>query len=134
MPKTNEHQNTDAKPDKIRSGAPDGPGRKHDASHNCREPLELAAHEAVAHFLAAPKSQREFKSFIALAQHFNVTRMTAYRWTQDTDVLWRADWLSLQDKVAGDLNARREWSAIMEKSVRVQGSGSPDPGGAICDR
>jgi len=106
-----------------RYGAPDGPRQKRREKYDGREPLDYAGHEAVAQYLAAPKSDREFKSFTALANHFEVTRMTAYRWTRDIEVMQRAYWLSMSNQMAGDLVARREWPQIMEKAAELAKTG-----------
>jgi hypothetical protein len=109
--------------EKVRYGAPDGPRQKRRPRHNGREPLDYPGHEALAQFLAAPKSDREFKSLTALANHFNVTRNTAHRWKRDIDVMQRAHWLSTRNQMAGDLVARREWPEIMERAAQLAKSG-----------
>jgi hypothetical protein len=110
-------------PEKVRYGAPDGPRQKGREKYDGREPLDYEGHEAVAQFLATPKSDREFESLTALADHFNVTRMTVHRWKQDVEVMQRANWLSLCNQMAGDLVARREWQQIMEKAVELARAG-----------
>jgi len=109
--------------EKIRYGAPDGPRKTHRPHYDGREPLEYPGHEAVAQFLATPESHREFNSITAVAKHFNVSRVTVYRWTQDIDVSRRADWLSMQNKVTGKLTIRRAWPEITEKLVNKAKSG-----------
>jgi len=109
--------------EKVRYGAADGPRQKRRERHDGREPLNYAGHEAVAQFLAAPKSDREFKSLTALANHFKVTRMTIHRWKQDIDVMQRAYWLSKRNQMAGDLVARREYPEIMERAVQLAKAG-----------
>jgi hypothetical protein len=103
--------------EKICQGEPVGPQKKHRGNYDGREPLDFPGHEAVAQFLATPESYREFDSIVALAKHFEVSRMTVHRWTKDVDVLRRADWLSMQNKVNGKLIIRRELAEIMEKLV-----------------
>jgi len=51
-----------AQPEKIRYGAPDGPRPEGSENYNGHTPIEWAGLEAVAQYLAAPKSLREFKS------------------------------------------------------------------------
>jgi hypothetical protein len=104
--------------EKIRHGAPSGPRKKRRDAYDGREALPYAGHEGVAQFLAAPTSLRKFKSLRALAAHFKVTRMTAYRWGHDPDVIQRAHFLSEINQMAGDLLARQEWSRIMQTAVR----------------
>jgi hypothetical protein len=109
----------DEQSEKIRYGAPDGPRNKHRAYHDSREPLEFPGHEAAAWFLAVPKELRNFKSITALAKHFNVTRMTVYRWTQDIDVLKRAESLSEFNKITAKLVIRRASVELAEKLVEM---------------
>lgn len=54
-------------------------GRSVGGRYDGHEPLEYPGHEAVAQYLAAPESLREFKSFSDLANHFHVSRMTIHR-------------------------------------------------------
>src|SRR5579863_2550485 len=82
-------------------------------------PVEYPELEAVAEFLATPKAIREIKTFTDLAKHLNVSRMTIYRWTQDEDVLRRAEYLLSQNKLKGDLVARLHWSRIVMAQVRA---------------
>jgi transposase len=127
MPDTNNQPNfneIDAQSDKIRYGAPDGPRKNRRKYYDGQEPLEFLGHEAAAWFLAFPKAQRDFMSIAALAKHFNVTRVTVYRWIQDIDVMKRADSLSLQNKIAGNLAARREYVSIIEKAVEMAKEGN----------
>jgi hypothetical protein len=127
MPDTNNQPNfneIDAQSDKIRYGAPDGPRKNRRKYYDGQEPLEFLGHEAAAWFLALPKAQRDFKSIAALAKHFNVTRVTVYRWIQDIDVMKRADSLSMQNKIAGNLAARREYVSIIEKAVEMAKEGN----------
>jgi hypothetical protein len=109
--------------EKVRYGAPDGPRQKRREKYDAREPLDYPGHEAVAQFLATPKSDREFKSLTALANHFHVTRMTVHRWKQDIEVMQRAHWLSMRNQMAGDLVARSEWPQIMETAVQLAKAG-----------
>jgi hypothetical protein len=109
--------------EKIQYGAPSGPRQKHRDKYDGREPLIYPGHEAVAQFLAAPTSLRDFKSLTALAAHFNVTRVTVYRWKHDVNVLRRAYWLSMRNKIAGDLLARQAWLPIMKKGIEMAKNG-----------
>ena len=103
---------------------PDGPRKDRRKYYDGQEPLEFLGHEAAAWFLALPKAQLDFKSIAALAKHFNVTRVTVYRWIQDIDVMKRADSLSMQNKIAGNLAARREYVSIIEKAVEMAKEGN----------
>jgi len=86
-------------------------------------PLDHPGQEAVAQFLAAPEGLREFASVTALASDFKISRATVYRWEKDPHVLRRVEHLSMQNKLAGDLLARREWLLIMQKAVEKAKSG-----------
>jgi hypothetical protein len=81
--------------------------------------IEFPGLEAVAQYLATSKSLREFKSDSDLAEHFGVSRMTIHRAKKDIDVIKRAYWLSMRNQLDGDLVARREYPAIMEKAVEL---------------
>ena len=111
-----ESSNTPSK--KIRYGAPSGPRQKRRDRYDGREPLEYPGHEAVAQYLAAPKSLREFKSDSHLAKYFRVSRMTVCRWKHDPDVIKRAHFLSEINQMVGDLLARQEWPRIMQTAVQ----------------
>jgi hypothetical protein len=127
MPDKNKQQNsngTDVHSEKIRYGAPDGPRNKPRKYYDGREPLEFPGHEATAWFLAVPEALRDFKSISALARYFNVSRVTVYRWTRDIDVMKRADSLSMQNKIAGNLVARREYVPMMGKAVEMAKEGN----------
>lgn len=108
---------------KTRYGAPDGPRKRRENYHEW-DPLDFPGHEALAHFLATPKTEREFKSLTALAKHFEISRMTIHRWKKDPDVLRRAEWLAKENKLAGDLVARREWQCIVEAQVAAAKRGN----------
>jgi hypothetical protein len=114
---------SNAPSEKIRHGAPSGPRQKRRDRYDGREPLPYSGHEAVAQFLAAPACLRKFKSLTDLAAHFKVTRMTAYRWKQDIDVMQRASWLFMRNKIAGDLLARQAWLRIMKKVIEMAKKG-----------
>jgi len=105
--------------EKIRVGAPDGPRRKRKGKYDGSSPLNYPGHEAIAQHLAAPKSLRQFKSDIEFAKHFQVERMTVYRWKQDPDVIQRAYYLSIMNQMAGDLRARQAWPRIMQEAVQM---------------
>jgi hypothetical protein len=125
--KKDEPQNsntTDAQSEKFRYGAPVGPRKNRRQYYDGREPLEFPGHEETASFLAFPKTWREYKSVAALARHFNVTRVTVYRWMQDINVLKRADSISMQNKIAGNLVARREYISIFERAVEMAKEGN----------
>jgi hypothetical protein len=115
---------TDVKVKKVRYGAPPGPRQKRREFYDGEGRLQFSAHESAAWFLALPKEMREFKFLEDLARHFNVSRMTAYRWTRNADVMKRADFLSKQNKTAGNLVARREYESIMEKAVEMAKEGN----------
>src|SRR6266404_2312752 len=137
MPHTNQSQNSmeaDAQSGRTRFGAPDGPRQKRSKMQDRSEPLEFPGHETVAQFMATPKSLRLFKSITALAKHFNITRKTVYCWMKDIDVLRRVDWLSLQNKAAGDRAPRREWLDIMESLVERAKSGDIQAARFCADR
>jgi hypothetical protein len=101
---------------KTRYGAPDGP-RKLRRNFNGQDPLDYPGHEALAQFLATPRSEREFKSLTALAGHFKVTRMTVHRWKRNPDVLRRAELVARGNKPAGDLIAKANWKPIVRAQV-----------------
>jgi hypothetical protein len=101
-----------------------GPRQKGGEYYDGREPLEHPGHEAAAWFQAFPEGMREFKSIAALARHFRVARMTIYRWSKDIDVLKRADFLSMQNKIAGILIARREYPSMVEIGVETAKAGN----------
>lgn len=107
---------TDSKSQKIRYGAPDGP-RKRKENYDGSEPLEYPGHEAVAQFLASPKALQQFESLAALAAHFGVARQTVDKWKRDIDVLRRAEWLTMPNKLAAKLHIRRAWEPIVEKVI-----------------
>jgi len=81
------------------------------------KPLADHRQEMVAQFLAAPTGCEGFASVKALAVHLKISRATFYRWARDTYILRRIEYLSLQNKVAGDLLVRRAWPAIMRTVV-----------------
>ena len=101
---------------KMRFGAPDGTRPEGSENYNGHTPIEWPGLEAVAQYLAAPKSLREFKSDNDLAKHFLVTRMTIHRWKLHPDVIKRAHWLSNRYRLAGDLLVRINWPQIMQKA------------------
>ena len=92
---------------------PDPPKRKFDRT----KPLDSPEDEAIAEYLATPKSIRQFKSFSELAEHFNISRMTVYRRSKSWKVLRRVEWLMRHHKLAGDLVARRYWDRIVTGQV-----------------
>lgn len=110
--------------EKIRYGAPDGPRKNPRQDYDGREPLEFPGHEETASFLAFSEKLRAYKSVAVLSRHFNVTRVTVYRWMKDINVLKRADWISMQNKIAGDLVARREYVTIIERAVELAKEGN----------
>src|SRR6202521_5293005 len=117
---------TDVRLEKIRNGAPDGPRKKRCEKHDGSEALEHPGREALAQFLAAPRLLREFKSYSRLADCFHVSRMTIYRWTLEVEVMQRANVLSMRNEIAGDLEARRAWTEIMQKQVANAKGGDLD--------
>jgi hypothetical protein len=80
--------------------------------------------EAIAEYLATPKSIRQFKSFGELADHFNISRMTVYRHSKDLMVLRRTEWLVRHYKLSGDLVARRNWDRIVAGQVKAAIAGN----------
>lgn len=88
-----------------------------------RKPLDSPEDEAIAQYLAAPKSIRDFRSFSELAAHFRITRMTVYRHAKDPIVLQRVDWLLAHHKLAGDLIARLHWERIVAGQVKAAVAG-----------
>ena len=136
MPDSNQPQSSmepAAQSGMARVSPPAGP-RQNRGTADRREPLEFLGHETVAQFMATPKSLRQFKSITALAKHFNITRKTVYCWMKDIDVLRRVDWLSLQNKAAGDRAPRREWLDIMESLVERAKSGDIQAARFCADR
>ena len=100
---------------------PDGEPAVFDTSR----PLALPEDEAIAQYLAMPKSLREFKSFTQLAEHFNISRMTAYRRRKDFRILHRADWLLRHCKLAGDLVARLHWGELWPAKSKPRSPATP---------
>ena len=88
------------------------------------QPLGFPAHEALAQHLSSPKSVRQFKSDSDLAAHFKITRMTVFRWKREPDVIERALWLSMKNKLAGELIVRVEWPEIVERAVAMAKGGN----------
>jgi hypothetical protein len=86
---------------------------------DCTKPLNSPEDEAIAEYLSTPKSIRQFKSFIELAEHFNISRMTVYRRSKDLRVLKRAEWLLSPHKLAGDLAVHRNWARIVAGQVKA---------------
>jgi len=86
---------------------------------DCTKPLNSPEDEAIAEYLTTPKSIRQFKSFIELAKHFNISRMTVYRRSKDSSVLQRAEWLLSQHKLAGLVAVRRNWARIVAGQVKA---------------
>lgn len=113
----------DAQLQMTRYGAPDGP-RKPRKNYNGEDPLDFPGHEALATFLATPRTERKFKTLTALAEDLEISRMTIHRWKKDLDVLRRANWLVRGNKLSGDLIARREWQGIVEAQVAPAKRGS----------
>jgi hypothetical protein len=93
--------------------------RKRKRNYDGTDPLDYPELEAVAEFLATPKHIRDIKTFTDLAKHFNVSRMTIYRWTRDEDVLKRAEYLLTLNQLKGDLVARLHWDRIVMGQVRA---------------
>jgi hypothetical protein len=81
---------------------PPDPPRERSRKSAKKNPLDSPEDEAIAQFLASPKSLREFKSVRELAAHFNISRMTVYRRSKDPRILARAEWLLKHHKRAGD--------------------------------
>lgn len=115
---------TKAQSEKIRYGAPDGPRPKGSENYDGHTPLEWPGHEAMAQQLAVPKSQRGFKSDKDMAKYFQVDRVTLGRWKKNINVIKRAHWLAMQNKIEGELVARREFVPIAEKAVEMAKEGN----------
>ena len=98
---------------------PPDPSTKRRRRFDKTKPLNSPEDEAIAQYLATPKSIREFKSFSELATHFNISRMTAYRRSKDSSILERVEWLLTHHKLAGDLIARLNWGRIVAGQVRA---------------
>jgi hypothetical protein len=98
---------------------PARPPRKRKGIFDRTKPLDSPEDEAIAQYLATPKSIREFKSITELAAHFKISRMTVYRWTKDPEVLQRAEWLLTHHRLAGDLIARLHWERIVAGQVKA---------------
>ena len=114
-------QASDAVPPSVPN--PPDPPQKRKRKPNKTKPLDSPEDEAIAQYLASPKSIREFKSITDLAQHFNISRQTVYRRTQELYVLERAEWLLTHHKLAGDLTARLHWKRIVAGQVKAAVSG-----------
>jgi hypothetical protein len=69
----------------IRFGPPSGPRRPRDEEYDGHKPLEYPGHEAVAEYLATPKSFREFKSDSDLAWLIH-QKLNSYRRKAITNV------------------------------------------------
>jgi hypothetical protein len=99
---------------------PHPPDRPRKRTYPDREkPFDSPEDEAIAQYLAMPKSIREFKSVAALAKHFSISRQTVYRRRKDLDVLQRVEWLVMNYRLAGDLIARRNWPQIVASQVKA---------------
>ena len=103
--------------------SPTQPSRKRKRTFDRTKPLDSLDDEAIAQYLATPKSVRDFKSLTDLARHFNVARMTVYRRTKELNVLQRAEWLLQHHMLAGDLIASLHWERIMAGQVRAAAAG-----------
>lgn len=101
---------------------PQDPSGKRRRKFNRKKALD-PPDEAIAQFLATPKSIREFKSLTDLAKHLNISRMTLYRRTKDPIILQRAEWLVTHHMLAGDLIARLHWERIMAGQVKAAVAG-----------
>ena len=93
--------------------------RRRERNYDGSRPLRWPELEAVAQFLATPKHLREFKTFTDVAKHFEVSRMTIYRWSRHVDVLTRVGYLLSQNELKGDLVARLHWERIVTGQVRA---------------
>lgn len=99
------------------------PPRKHKRKQDKTKPLDSPEDEAIAQYLATPKSIREFKSITDLAEHFNICRQTFYRRTNELYVLERVEWLLMHHRLAGDLIARLHWKRIVAGQVKAAAAG-----------
>lgn len=93
--------------------------RRRKRNYDGTKPLEYPELEALAEFLSTPKQFREFRTFADLAEKFDVSRMTIYRWSRDADVLLRAEFLVTINQAKGDLVARLHWDRIVLGQVRA---------------
>ena len=114
----------EAGPEPQTTSTPPDPPRKRKRKFNETKPLDSPEDEAIAQYLATPKSIREFKSFSELATHFNISRMTAYRRSKDSNILQRVEWLLRHHKLAGDLVARLHWGRIVAGQVKAAIAGN----------
>lgn len=103
---------------------PPNPSKKRKRKFDKTKPLDSPEDEAIAQYLATPKSIREFKSFSELAAHFNISRMTVYRRSKDSSILERVEWLLTHHKLAGDLIARLNWGRIVAGQVKAAVAGN----------
>jgi hypothetical protein len=97
--------------------------RKEKGKSDWEKPLEPPLDEAIAQYLATPKSFREFKSFTELAERFNTSRMTCYRRSKCPHILERVEWLVQNHRLAGDLIARLHWPRIVAGQVKAAVAG-----------
>lgn len=93
--------------------------RRRKRKYNPARPLDCPEEEAIAQHLAAPKSIREFKSFVELAELFNISRMTVYRRSKDLSILQRVECLPMYHELAGDPIARRSRGRIVAGQVKA---------------
>jgi hypothetical protein len=99
------------------------PSQKRKRKFDKSKPLDSPEDEAIAQYLATPKSVRDFKSRTDLARHFNISRMTVHRRTKELSVLQRVEWLLQHHMLAGDLIPRLHWERIMAGQVRAAAAG-----------
>jgi len=102
---------------------PDCP-RRNRRKYGPGKPLESPEDEAIAQYLSAPKSIREFKSFSELAEHYNFSRMTVYRRSKDSRILKRVQHLLMNHKLAGDIVARLNWGRVVAGQVKAAAAGN----------
>jgi len=91
--------------------------------YNKKRPLE-PMDEAIAEYVAMPRTLRQFKSLDEIAKHFNVCRMTVHRHRMEIHVLERIDWLQRNNKLAGDQIARSNWTQIVISQVKAARKGN----------
>lgn len=113
----------DVSAENLHSAVPN-PKRKRKPKPNPKRPLDRPEDEAIAQYMSAPKSFRDFKSLTELALQFKISRMTVYRRSKDSDVLDRISWLSRNHRLAGNLLVQANWDRIVEGQVKAAVAGN----------
>jgi hypothetical protein len=70
-------------------------------------------------------SQRfaHYSLLLALAKHYNLSRMTLYRWQRLPDVLRRANWLAKCNKDSATVEARPNWESVIRAQIKKARAG-----------